>query len=192
MKFLLLTLVVFILINSAFAVETDKKTPSEIGDQVFGALATLEIERMKAGLKAWKDSEVIAELSKKDITEDLIKGIYQNFKDVIVDPPNPDIYTEYAIENAEESLAKTELLGRLFHNLLLSFSEEDFAKYGRLVGLMRSTLYFDTQHIPLAIRHDNSRDAYWYEVHTRGVKAVDEEYLRLFGSGKEDLDDFKY
>jgi len=143
-------------------------------------LVELESGGIEAGLRAWEDAEVIVKLSKKEITEDLIMGLYYNFKNVVVNPPNPDAPTKYTIENKEESLDDMESLGRLLHNLFISLSEKDLKKYGTLLGLMRAVLYIDTKHIPLAFRNDNSRDFLWYEAHAKGVRAVDKEYASIF------------
>lgn len=144
-------------------------------------LVELEADGVKEGLRKWEDAEAIAKLSEKDITEDLIEALYWDFKNVIFDPPDPTITTKYNIENENESLDDMDSLGKLLHNLLLSLSGDDFEKYGRLIGLMRSILYIDSMHTALAIKNNKSRDFYWYELHKKGVKAVDKEYLEIFG-----------
>ena len=37
---------------------------------------------------------------------------------------------------------------------------------------MRDTLLLDSMHIPMAMRGDRSRDAYWFQLHTAGIEAV--------------------
>lgn len=185
MKFLLLIIVIFLLANSCFASTASAKEKTGIG--ILGRIfVQSEIKKIKTGTRSWTEPEIIEMFSKKD-TETMVKGLYESFKNVVVTPPNPDEYTEYTIENAEEALERTELVGRLAHNMFLSFTEDDVVKYGKLVALIRDILYFDTQHIPLAIKYDNSRDVYWYMVHTKGVKAIEEEYLRLFGVVEKNL-----
>ena len=178
-KIILWVTVLFIAITStAFAEEAKNQTLLET---VVEITARDEIAQMKIGMDAWTDPKVIEALSKTAMTEDDIKELYQKFKNALVTPPHPDEYTEYAIDNAEEALKETEALGRLIHNTLVALPDEASAKYGKLLMLMSSVLYVDTKHIPLAIKHDNSRDVYWYSVHASGVKAVEEKYLGIVG-----------
>ncbi len=143
-------------------------------------LAELEASGIETGLRAWDDQEVIAKLAEKEITEDLIRGLYYDFKNVVIDPPDPYAHTEYTIDDKEESLGDAEALGRLLHNLYRSLSEKDSKKYGTLIGLMRAVLYVDIKHIPFALKNDDSRDFLWYEAHAKGVRAVDKEYAGIF------------
>ena len=73
-----------------------------------------------------------------------------------------------------------EQLGRKVHNLLLAMSDDDFQKYGRLVGMILDFLLFDVQNIPLAIKHDNAHDIYWYELHYNWLHQVEAEFTRIF------------
>lgn len=141
-----------------------------------------EREQMKADLEAWEDPELIKSLSQSTLTEADINNLYRKFKNTIVNPPNPDTYTEYGIENAEDSFVKVEKLGRKVHNLFLALSDKEFSKYGKLIGTMRDVLYIDWKHIPYAIKHNNGRDIYWYELHNMGLTEAEKEYLRIFNS----------
>lgn len=147
---------------------------------ILESIAQADSDDMKKELEAWADPDIIEILSGQKIEASNIKLLYQEFKGTIVTPPAPDTYTEYSLPNAEEDLAKTEELGRTMTSFFLALSEEDFEKYGRLVGLMREVLWMDAKHLPLVIRKDNSRDIYWYELHNTGVRKVDEEYVRVF------------
>lgn len=152
----------------------------EILDTLTEVTIITETEQMKADLEKWEDARLIAELSKMPLTEKEVKQLYREFKSTIVRPPEPEKYKEYSIENAEESLIKVEALGKKMHNLFLALSKQDFAKYGKLVGIMRDTLYIDWQNIPYAIRHSNARDIYWHGLHAKGVDEAQKEFQRLF------------
>ena len=153
-------------------------------DDLTEATIITEREKIESVLKEWEDQQVIKSLASIEITDEYIKNMYLKFLKTIVNPPQPDYYKEYGIENAEESLAKVEALGRQMHNLFLAMSDECFSKYGRLVTIMRDGLYIDWDNIPYAIKHNNARDIYWYEMHNICVEAADEEYIKLFYPGK--------
>ena len=144
-------------------------------------LAELDASGITSGLKSWYDAEAVFKLAETEISEDLIKGLYRNFREIVVAPPNPNVHTKYTLENKDEYLYDMKSLGQLLHNLLIALSGEDRERYGTLVGLMRAVLYMDYQHIPLALKNDDSRDFYWYEAHNRGVKAAEKEYASIFG-----------
>jgi len=152
---------------------------AETGDLV-DVIAESEIEHMGTGLQGWTDQQEIEKLSGIKLDDGYVKKLYQEFKSVIVTPPNSDTYTEYKIENGEKALGKTEELGRKLHNLLMALSDEDFEKYANLIAGMRELLYIDAQHIPLAVKGDNSRDVYWYMRHNSALEKIEQEYLRLF------------
>lgn len=148
-------------------------------DKLFEVLAEDERKKDEQGIRSWTDKGEMAYWKGVKLDEVTVKGIYQEFKDTIPSPPPPG-YAEYTIENGEEALTKTKKLGKSLHNLFLVMNEEDFDKYGRLIGLMREVLYIDSAHIPLAIKGDNSRDIYWYDMHNMAVRLVDEEYEEVF------------
>ncbi len=181
MKPLLLPILMLFLFSS-FTYAEEKEPEMSIQERFIDALAEAEIEDMCAELETWTDQKVIGFLSDLKIEENDVRELYRKFKATNVNPPNPDTYIEYSIENAEESLVEVERLGRRMHNIFLAMSDEDFAKYGRLVGIMRDVLFIDWKHIPYAVKHNNARDLYWHELHTKGVKEAEREYLRLFGN----------
>lgn len=139
-----------------------------------------EALRMAKQLILWKDEDMMKQLSKHKLADDDVKKLYYEFKKIIVTPPNPETYTEYSIEDAEGALERTDKLGKLMLNTFMVMSEEELLKYGDLISVMRDGLCFDVLHIPLAIRHDNSRDIYWYEIHINGVQVVDEAFKETF------------
>lgn len=149
-------------------------------DTIVTVLAETEIEDRKVELEKWTDKKMIESFSKVAITDKHIKKLYGDFKRTAVNPPKPGTYTEYHIKNAEESLVRVNKLGRRIHNLFLALSDKDFTKYGRLVGIMRDVLYIDWKHIPYAIKHNNGRDIYWYELHNEGIIEAKKEYSKIF------------
>lgn len=171
--FALLILIVFSLPFFSLCAEESLNT-------IIDYLIQTEIENMRTGLQGWTDQKEIEKLSGIKLDDEYVKKLYLEFKSVLVTPPNPDTYTEYGIENGEEGLKKTEQLGRKLHNLFMALSDEDFEKYGRLIAGMRELLYIDTQHIPLAIKGDNSRDVYWYMRHNSALEQIEQEYLSVF------------
>jgi len=174
-KQLILSVLILFLAIPAFAEESTET----IKDKVVKSVADTEFADMEAALKIWTDPEMIKNLSNVTLTDNYIKELYAEFKKTVVTPPNPDTYKEYSIENAEKSLVETERLGRKLHNLIQAISDKDFEKYGTFIGTMRDVLFIDARHIPLAIKHDNSRDVYWYELHKKGIEKIEKEYVRL-------------
>lgn len=144
-----------------------------------------EALRMAKHLGAWVDKKMIAELSKHSFTDEDIKKLYYDYKNALVTPPNPATYKEYSISDAEGALARTEKMGKIVLNTFMAMSDEALMKYGDLISAMRDQLSFDALHMPLAIKHDNSRDIYWYEIHMQGVKVVDEIFTKTFEANNE-------
>jgi hypothetical protein len=172
--FLLVTLLVTFNIYA-----TEQSTTKDV---VATVVAAGEMSDTEKDLKIWTDEAMIATLSKNLLTDDDVKKLYIEFKSTIVNPPNPDTYTDYGIANGEESLVKVERLGRKIHNMLFAISDENVEKYGNLLQIMRDVLYLDSKNIPLAIKHDNSRDYYWYTLHNKWVKNTEIEYNKIFNS----------
>ena len=170
-----------LILLSAGALAEDAQTATNLGiNKVAEIVGEHELGTVWQGMNAWTDQKVVEYIGQAEMREDNIKSFYAWFKEIIVSPPDPDTYTFYEIENGEESLEDTILLGKVIHNIYLGMREEDLKKYGKLVGRMRETLYLDSVHIPYAIRRDNARDHYWFVLHNKGVNMVDEEYTRLF------------
>lgn len=176
MKHSLLIILISLLICSFVYAEESKV------DRFIEALAEVEIKDMHADLATWTDQNIIEALSHEIITDDYIKKLYSEFKNTIVNPPNPDTYTEYSIEKAEESLLKVERFGHRIHNILFAISDEEIEKYGKLLHIMRDVLYIDWKYIPYAIKHNGTRDVTWYELHNKWAMLAGERYSRIFGN----------
>ena len=159
------------LASCAFAA-SDKSIFNELTE----VTAQDELKRYEEGISQWTNRNAMAYWSAVDLEDVDIKEIYKKFKATVVSPPAPG-HKKYAIKNGKEKLFETVQLGQSLHNLFLAMNEEDFARYGRLIGLMREILYIDSVHIPLAIKGDNSRGLYWYEIHNSHMKLIDEEIL---------------
>lgn len=173
----LLILMLFLTCSIVYAEEDSEKTNWE---KFIDALVEHEKQKMKKVLKSWVDKEAIKYYYQKNLTEGYIKKLYKEFKETIVAPPNPDTYTEYTIPNVKESLVKVEKLAKKMQNLFLAVRYKKNTRYGKLIWLMRDVLYLDWQHIPYAIKHNNGRDIYWYELHYISLNEAENEYLRLF------------
>jgi hypothetical protein len=177
MRVLLTTLIIFLISSIAFGEEG-----REIDfDAMYEFFADDEIARENTFLNTWIDPEAMERLSKTRLTDDSAKSLYSEFKNTIPDPPNPDTYKEYGIENGEEVLVKVDKLGRLINTMIRAIPDEDIKKYGELFASMRDVLVLDVRHIPLAIEHDNSRDVYWYELHNIRLKKAEEIYIKTLG-----------
>lgn len=137
---------------------------------------------MNETLMTWADPKLAEKLSRLELSDDYVRGLYEECKKILATPPDPETYTEYGIVNGEESLAKTLELGKRLHNHFFAFPEEAIERYGPLIAAMRDVLLVDSKHIPLAIKHDNSRDIYWYELHSEWRKDVELEYSKLYGN----------
>ena len=149
-------------------------------DELVEALRDDEALPMAKHLGSWVDKKMIAELSKHTFTDDEIKKLYYDYKKTLVTPPAPGTYKEYSITDAEGALARTEKLGKVILNTFMAMSDEDLMKYGNIISAMRDQLCFDALYIPLVIKHDNSHDKYWYDVHMQGVEVVDETFKKTF------------
>lgn len=121
--------------------------------------------------------------TKISLTDKDVRELYAEFKAALVSPPNPDTYKQYEIKDGEEVLVKTKAILNKFNNILFTMSDENVEKYGKLLHMMRDVLAIDAEHIPLAIKHDNSRDVYWYGLHTKWVKEIDSQYNQIFNKG---------
>lgn len=163
--------------QSIYAESNDSKSESKI---VINSVADMESANMKNDLEKWTDQKMIGELSKIDLTDNDIKALYVEFKNTIVGPPNPDTYKEYSMINGEKTLENVIHLGRNIHNMLFAVSDKNIERYGNLLHAMRDALYIDSKCIPFVIKHDNSRDVYWYSMHTKTIKNADESYNNLY------------
>jgi len=161
----------------AYAEEQTKKTDL---DTIVQVLADSEIQEMNNDLKTWVEPERVEEFSQVKLTDDDVKTLYEKFINTIVAPPNPDTYEEYGIENGDEKLVEVEKLGRTINSMLMALPMDNLEKYGYLLKAMRDVLYLDTKHIPLAIKHDNSRDYYWYSLHNSWTEEAKRLYAEMF------------
>jgi len=109
-----------------------------------------------------------------------IKDLYSEVKSTLVNPPNPDAQGVYEVANGKQALAKTVSLLDKTDGVLAKISSEDDQKYKKLLLIMHDLLLLDKQHLPLALRHDNSRDAYWFNLHYKLINALDAEYKLLY------------
>ena len=153
------------------------------------AVVDEEAEVKDIDLNAWVDPEMISKFSKLEITDRYIKELYQEFRSTVVLPPSPGSYTEYVIENGQDALLKSANLGQRIHNLGFALDGEAFEKYRDLLHIMRDVLYLDVKHIPLAIERDDSKAAYWHNLHNKWMGYVVEEYDKLFQNQGEGLKD---
>jgi hypothetical protein len=174
-----LTVTFIILLSVSFSVfaENSNKTTEDI---IIDVLTEDELSVMHSDLVSLTDQKMIESLSKTSLNDEGMKSLYLEFKKTIVTPPNPETCKEYSVDNADEALVKVTQLCRKIHNMLFAISDEEVEKYGNLLYHMRNVLYLDSKHIPLAIKHDNSRDVYWYELHNDWVKKAEDEYNKLF------------
>ena len=176
MKIILAILITLLLTFPAFP-QAGKET--DIIDEILTVFAKDEIALKDTRFNEWTDEEAVARLSKRGFKDKDIKRLYRRFKNAIVDPPDPTTYKEYKIKNAKRRLINEEKLGREMHNMFLALSDSEYEKYGKVLSIMGAVVYLDIIHIPLAIKGDSSRDSYWYDLHTKWVKAADCEYSKV-------------
>lgn len=179
-KIISVILISILIMCNLCVAEQNSPKDTKPSSELLNIIADMEIEDDRNALSLWTNSETIKALSDTVITDDYVKSLYGEFKSVVVTPPNPNTYEIYGIENAEDALEKVSYLGPHIHNLGLAMSGKDFEKYGTLIQCMRDVLYVDFKHIPLAIRHDNSRDVYWYSLHNKLVEKTVNQYNNLF------------
>lgn len=171
----------FIYLSLCFVAFADEDRTEK--NQNFAALnfiAYMENQDITTDLEKWTDQKMIGELSKINLTDNDIKALYGEFKNTIVSPPDPDVYKEYSMINGEKVLESVIRLGRKMHNMLFAISDRDIEKYGNLLHTMRDALYIDSKSISFVIKHDNSRDSYWYDIYNKAVRNVDETYEATF------------
>lgn len=143
-------------------------------------MAYMENQDINTDLEKWTDQKMINELSKIALTDNDVKALYIEFKNIVVSPPDPDSYKEYSMINGEKVLENVIHLGRKIHNTLFAISDENIERYGNLLHAMRDALYIDSKCIPFVIRHDSSRDVYWYGMYNKTLQGTDEAYKALF------------
>lgn len=177
-KFIFLLIFHFLLLGTLVYAQEMGKT--KLMDVAVNAFSDMTEEEMQAGVAKWTDEKMIKNFSGTPLTDDYVKKVYIRYKQVLVTPPEPGKYKVYEIKNGEESLKNVEYLGRELHNRLLAISDEDYKKYSQLIGMMCNVLNFDARHIPLAMKHDNSRDIYWHDLHNDWAQQVEREYSRLY------------
>jgi hypothetical protein len=165
--------------QSVYAESNDSKAESR---SLLIVLADMESANTKNDLEKWTDQRMIGELSKIDIMDNDIKALYIEFKNIAVSPPNPDNYKEYGMVNGEKTLENIIHLGRKIHNMLFAISDKNIERYGNLLHAMRDALYIDSKCIPFVIKHDNSRDAYWYSMYNKTFQSANEAYKALFNN----------
>ena len=165
--------------QSIYAESNDSKAESKI---IINSVADMESANMKDDLEKWTDQKMIGELSKIDLTDNDIKVLYSEFKNTVVSPPDPDTYKEYSMINGEKTLENVIKLGRKIHNVLFAISDKNIERYGNLLHVMRDALYIDSKCIPFVIKHDNSRDVYWYSMYNKTLQGTDKAYKALFSN----------
>jgi len=109
-----------------------------------------------------------------------ISILYGIFKDTVIDPPNPENYKEYSIENADVYLPKIKTLAFDIDQMLSGISYKEDERYGALLRKMRDVLYADAKYLPLAIKNDPSQDIFWYELRSKWLKEIDTIYAEVF------------
>jgi hypothetical protein len=176
-KVLLIAVFFSLLFSSFLRAEAEENNLVSAVDAIFEE----EISQMDLHLKKWVDPKVVESLSGSVVKEVDIHRLYKKFRKIIVTPPQPGTYAAYGMENAEASLMRVEELGSELHNLLLGMSDMDFRKYGKLITNMRDVLLLDARYTPLAIKHDNSFDVYWYGLHSEWLNEAEKEYMNFFG-----------
>ena len=182
MKIVFIIVALLYVSTFVYAEEQNKKTDLDVIAEV---LASSEIQEMNDDLKTWIEPEQVQEFSQIELTDDDVKTLYKKFINTIVTPPDPDTYKEYGIENGEEKLTEVDKLGRTINSMLMSLPMENLEKYGYLLKAMRDVLYLDAKHIPLAIKHDNSRDYYWYSLHNKWNEDAERLYIGIFKELKD-------
>ena len=111
-------------------------------------------------------------------TNKAIGELYQEFNDTIIELPHPDA-EPYKLTSEPDRVQRIALLGMRLHNMVLAMPDDAFSKWGHLLMGMREILYLDSIHLPLAMKGDRSRDAYWYGVHNQWIQKLHDTAAEL-------------
>ncbi|MDD4202196.1 MAG: hypothetical protein PHQ52_01885 [Candidatus Omnitrophica bacterium] len=160
-------------------ITTNYSYPLDVFKEMGQISAKDEEKKMNEGLVNLIDPQLCEEFSHRYLTDQDVKLLYQEFLNIIVEPPNPDTYTIYEIENAEESLYKTKTLVIKINSMIRAMPMEVLEKYGYLLQAMRDVAYYDFIHIPYAMRNDNSRDYYWWGIHHKSLREAKDLYSKI-------------
>lgn len=168
---------IFILGLSCLSFSEEKREAGP--DRFTGLLTSQEIADMRAGLSAWTDDAMLEVFRGKSLTEDDLKGLYRDLSVVLAGFPRSGQKGELKIEDPAALEVKAESLGKKNHNLFLAMTDEDFEKYGKFLGIVRETLFFDASCMKKFAGGDKEILRRWAEIHATGVKEAEREYLRL-------------
>jgi hypothetical protein len=86
--------------------------PTPTLEDVCRILSQIEIQEMNETLMTWTDPILAEKLSRLELSDDYVRGLYEEFRSILVTPPDPETYTEYGIVNGKESLVKALELGK--------------------------------------------------------------------------------
>lgn len=159
-----------------FAINSVIITPTVFSESThkqgfFEAVAEHETNGMQRGILQWRDEFLVKKFQQFEFNDETILGLYQEFNDVLVEPPHPD-QDPYRLDIDSDVVEKIVGLGKRLHNMILAMPDDAYAKWGNILMGMREILYLDSIHVPLAMRGDPSRNVYWYELHNAWVQKL--------------------
>lgn len=144
-----------------------------------GKIAEMETSNMKEILESWVDPKLIESLKNTALTRESAQKLYYEYLGMVVELPDADKYTLYGIKVRPEAIVNVEALGKRIHNMLYALPDDELEKWGPFLGKMRDVLLIDFIHIRYALKNDNARDLYWYNLHHSKYAQAVIEYVRI-------------
>lgn len=132
-----------------------------------------EVTAIRATVKDWRRSVSEAGAAGVYTDEDLLAD-YKRFSRIISVIPSPGAGPE-----ARADADRVEKMGRYLEAVFQKMPFSAFEKYGRLAGLMRDVMAIDLNYLRILEDGEGGPEVQRaYRTHLKGVREVDEEYLR--------------
>jgi hypothetical protein len=107
------------------------------------------------------------------VTYPLVMNFISAFRTISVTPPDPDVYTTYSIPSAANALAEYDGLGKQLGKVISTADQTQLDEFENVLEGIWDLLWVDFIHIALVMKQDNSRDAFWFELHKSILAKVD-------------------
>lgn len=139
---------IFFLAISFLSITERNAIPGE--SSIFEAIAEHEMNEMQRGINQWTDEALTKKYQNFPFTDKVVGELYQEFNDVIVDPPHPD-QEPYQLTIESDRVLRITGFGKQMHNMASAMPDDAFARWGHLLMGMREILYLDSIHATLAM-----------------------------------------
>jgi hypothetical protein len=171
----LLNIFFILLLASPISLAEDFNEQQEL-ESIMARLVESEVADATAFFRMWINPKLEESLSKTHLNDSGVVVIFEQFKDTIVTMPSPGSREQSGAVYGQDWWVKIYQFGMIINSMLLYLPEEEIERYGALFWAMRDTLYIDLQYIAWGIEGNFARDAYFYELHAKWLKNVEDAY----------------